>query len=149
MASHVLGYHVRVIINDNTFCLVLQKIRNKSDILIVIKPNRGNDVLFGAFLSGIESTKTAISGTGESFVFRIETEVETWIWTDGHPSLFACFDHDHLLIGNGSISIDSDLKLCSTTQSDVFLNPNLLTKDESFQTFEIVQLEVFSFTDLD
>ena len=88
-----------------------------------------------------------VTGTGESFVFRIETEVESWIWTEGAPSLFACFDHGHLQVGNGALMLDSDLKGCSTTPSLVFSNPNLLTKNEDFQTFEVLQLELFAFTD--
>jgi len=127
---------------------VKDKIGSRSDILVLIKPNRGEEIKLGAFLTGLERGRGGgVTGTGESFVFRIETEVESWIWTEGAPSLFACFDHGHLLVGNGALMLDSDLKGCSTAPSQVFSNPNLLSKNEDFQTFEVLQLELFAFTD--
>jgi len=127
---------------------VYQKIGDKSDILAIIKPNRGENIVIGAFLTGLEQNQK-ITGTGESFLFRVETEVESWIWTENCPALFASMNLNDFIIGNGALILDSDLKHCSTVKSDIFSSPNLLSKDDSYQLFEVIELELFAFADAD
>ena len=152
--------------------IVYQKIGDKSDILAIIKPNRGENIVIGAFLTGLEQNQK-ITGTGESFLFWVETEVESWIWTENCPALFASMNINDFIIGNGALILDSgigwkfldlffwnqktrlifnqslDLKHCSTVKSDIFSSPNLLSKDDSYQLFEVIELELFAFADAD
>ena len=88
--------------------IVYQKIGDKSDILAIIKPNRGENIVIGAFLTGLEQNQK-ITGTGESFLFRVETEVESWIWTENCPALFASMNINDFIIGNGALILDSGI----------------------------------------
>ena len=50
-----------------------------------------------------------------------------------------------LTFGNGAIFLDSDLKSCSTSSSETFANPDLLTNQNTSCPFEVQTLEIFTF----
>ena len=50
-----------------------------------------------------------------------------------------------LTFGNGAIFLDSDLKSCSTSSSETFSNPDLLTNQNTSCPFEVQTLEIFTF----
>lgn len=123
---------------------VFKNIRGYTDILIMIQTNKQS--LLGCFMTSIDSTKNKNSGTGESFLFRIaDNNVDSWFWNEKNPSIFAVFTSESLTFGNGAIFLDSDLKSCSTSSSETFSNPDLLTNQNTICPFEVQTLEIFTF----
>jgi len=123
---------------------VFKNIRGYTDILLLIQTNKKS--LLGCFMTSIDSTKNGNSGTGESFLFRVaENIVDSWFWNENNPSIFAVFTKESLTFGNGAIFLDSDLKSCSTSSSETFSNPDLLTNQNTSCPFEVQTLEIFTF----
>jgi len=123
---------------------VYKNIRGYTDILMLIQTNKTS--LLGCFMTSIDSTKNGNSGTGESFLFRVaENTVDSWFWNENNPSIFAVFTKESLTFGNGAIFLDSDLKSCSTSSSETFSNPDLLTNQNTSCPFEVQTLEIFTF----
>jgi len=123
---------------------VFKNIRGYTDILMLIQTNQKS--LLGCFMTSIDSTKNGNSGTGESFLFRVaENILDSWFWNENNPSIFAVFTKESLTFGNGAIFLDSDLKSCSTSSSETFSNPDLLTNQNTSCPFEVQTLEIFTF----
>ena len=78
--------------------------------LILMKTDFAPEVSIGAVLCGMKSPKTGLIGNGESFVFRVECEVESWFWHNGKPTQFAHFSPGNLNIGNGALMLNDDFK---------------------------------------
>jgi len=78
--------------------------------LILMKTDFSPEVSIGAVLCGMKSPKTGLTGNGESFVFRVECEVESWFWHNGKPTQFAHFSPGNLNIGNGALMLNDDFK---------------------------------------
>lgn len=114
--------------------------------LMMIQTNFCEDVIIGAVLCGMDSPKSGITGNGESFVFRIECEVESWWWHQSKQTQFVHFSPGGLTIGNGAITLDEDLKNCSTIASEVFSSPNLLSRSDDFKRFQVTRMEIFTFS---
>ena len=96
-----------------------------------MKTDFSPDVSIGAVLCGMKSPKTGLIGNGESFVFRVECEVESWFWHSAMPTQFAHFSPGNLNIGNGALMLNDDFKnwngciikfiaRCSLTLSDLY-----------------------------
>ncbi|CBY43630.1 unnamed protein product [Oikopleura dioica] len=124
----------------------LRKMSEEPACLILMKTDFSPEVSIGAVLCGMKSPKTGLTGNGESFVFRVECEVESWFWHNGKPTQFAHFSPGNLNIGNGALMLNDDFKNCSTCASEVFLSPNLLSRDEGFKRFQVIQMEIFAFS---
>ncbi|CAG5106604.1 Oidioi.mRNA.OKI2018_I69.chr1.g2915.t1.cds [Oikopleura dioica] len=124
----------------------LRKLADEPACVILMKTDFSPDVSIGAVLCGMKSPKTGLIGNGESFVFRVECEVESWFWHSEMPTQFAHFSPGNLNIGNGALTINDDLKNCSTCSSEVFSSPNLLSRDGSFNRFQVIQMEIFAFS---
>merc|ERR1719266_2425680 len=100
---------------------------------------------FGAFLSGAPKRSEHFEGTGQTFVFKLKPNFNTYKWT-GENTYFFKVDHDCMIIGSSkgsnAIWIDADLYQGRTRACGTFDSPQLL---EGGEDFTLKTLECWAF----
>ncbi|XP_040580218.1 nuclear receptor coactivator 7 [Lepeophtheirus salmonis] len=115
---------------------------DEEPVLLIIKDS--NDNIFGAYLSCALRISEHFTGTGESFLFRTNPDIEVFRWTGendyilkGETNSFGIGMSD----GHFGLWLDEDLNLGRTERCSTFNNNPLTSHD-----FHVNNLECWTFT---
>ncbi|XP_076058334.1 TLD domain-containing protein mustard isoform X5 [Oratosquilla oratoria] len=101
-----------------------------SPVMIFIQDT--NQSVFGAVMSCAPKVSDLFYGTGESFLFTFQPDLQTYLWT-GENTFFMKGNNESLVIGGGDgnfgLWLDGDLYQGRTQPCKTFNNPPLTSED--------------------
>ncbi|PRP84730.1 hypothetical protein PROFUN_07832 [Planoprotostelium fungivorum] len=112
---------------------------NAGPSLLVVEDDKGG--VFGAFASDSWRVEPRFYGTGETFVFTLEPQLEIYDWSEKNRN-FMCSRQNFIAVGAGpmfSIWLNDDFYNGSTHPCETFCSPMLSTKED----FQISVVEVW------
>ncbi len=156
-----------------SFFKLLQNVRGSKATLIAMETVEGE--VFGSFTSTPWRKHTSFFGSGESFLWRmrndrktecksiidqakLESEIEVFPWTGDNYLVQLCTDNQIAVGGGGSsqyrghghsgfgLCIDDQVLHGTSSYCPTFENPPLSKEHQDGSPFEIVNLEVWTFT---